>query len=191
MVGKSFLPARFPTPIGLGPYCSLWVRHADELWLYVSGYTGMARIKYAQGGRALTAIASDVYGRRLASQATDGYRRAGLKKIGGLIPVFGGRLIDSGYGIGGRGGSALSTGLRLFDPHLLSSGQAVPAQTAAYLSRCFALHTLQSRLVWNAQDGSRRQEVFAASGSVRKQLINELGEQEKGLAPVNRIPWRY
>ena len=185
IVTKRFLPPSAPTSVGLGPYCSRWVRHGDELWLYVSGYTGMARIKYAQGGKALAAVASDVYGGRLASEAVDGHARPGLKKIDSLIPVFGGRLIDSGYGIGGRGGTALTTGLRLFDPRLLSSGQPVPAQTAAYLSRCFALNTLRSRLVWNAHDGSRRQEVFASGGTVRRQFIAELPEQDKALAPSN------
>jgi len=185
IVRKRYLPATAPTSVGLGPYCSRWVRHGDELWLYVNGYTGMSRVQYARGGKALTAIAADVYGRRLAPEATDGYARAGLKKVDGLLPVFGGRLIDTGYGIGGRGGTALSTGLCLFDPRQLSGGGPVPAQTAAYLSRCFALNTLRSRLVWNARDGSRRQEVFGASGSVRRQFINELAEEDKALAPSN------
>ena len=187
-VRKNFLPANSPTQVGLGPYTSAWVTQAGAQWLYVTGYTGMARIRYSQGGKPVgAAIRSDTFVRRLSATEIDGHRRTSMKKIDGLIPIFGGRLMDCGYGISGRGGDPFSTGVELFDPQLLGEGdtQNAPSQTAAYLSRCFALRTLRSRMVWNAADGSRRQEIFAASGSVKRQFVNELGEQDKALAPAN------
>lgn len=184
-VVKSPLPPKIAAKTGLGPYNSTWVRHADEQWLYISGYTGMSRFLYAKAGKALPATATDVFNSRLQQQSVDGRTRTSMKKIDGLLHVFGGRLLDSGYGLGGRGGDAYSTGVELFDPHQLTSDQAgtVTSQTSAHMSRCFALKTLQSRIVWSAHDGSVRQEVFAASGSVRRQMINEL--KDPSVAPTN------
>jgi len=186
-VGKSFLPASAPTQLGVGPYTSAWVTQAGEEWLYIGGYTGLARVKYSQDGKPVGDAGSDVFNTRLVAAATDGHRRTSMKKIDGLLPVFGGRLLDSGYGIGDRGGDALSTGVELFDPRALGSGrtQTAPSQTAAYLSRCFALKTLRGRMVWDAADGSPRQQIYAASGSVRKQLITDLGDKDQALAPGN------
>lgn len=164
------------------------MRHEDELWLYVSGYTGMARILYSKGGKPLAeATASDPFNSRLVATPIDGHRRTSMKKIDGLIPVPGGQLIDCGYGIGGRGGDAFSTGVELFDARELGPGvsRTAPSQTAAHLSRCFALRTLRGRVIWSAHDGSRRQEVFAASSSVRRQFLDELSAKDKAMAPAN------
>jgi hypothetical protein len=181
-VGKSFLPPSVPARTGLGPYNSLWVRHDDEQWLYVSGYTGMSRIQYSKAGKPLPTVEVDVFNGRLIQKSPDGQGRSSMKKVDGLIHVFGGRVMDSGYGLDGRGADAFSTGVELFDPHQLVTREdnRVGSQTAAYMSRCFALKTLQGRVVWNASDGSRRQEIFAASGSVRKQIINELRDPSVG-----------
>ena len=172
-----------PTPVGLGPYNSLWLTHADEQWLYINGYVGMTRIKYAQGGKVVDKMTSVAY--RTFPQAIDGHGRGALKHVDGLMPVFGGRLINTGSGAVGRGGSAFSTGLELLDAKLLGQTNAVPSQTAAYMSRCFSLKTLQSRMLWSARDGSRRQEVFASCGGVKQAFVNELTDQDKALAPVN------
>ena len=175
-VRKSSLPANIPARTGLGPYNSLWIRYDDEQWLYVSGYTGMSRIPYSKSGKVLPVIEADLFNRRLVQTGVDGHTRSSMKKVDGLIPIIGGRLLDSGYGLDGRGADAFSTGVELFDPRQLASREdnSVASQTTAYMSRCFALRTLQSRVVWNSGDGSARQEIFAASGSIRKQIINEL-----------------
>ncbi len=181
-VGKRSLPPAAPARTGLGPYNSIWVKHEDEQWLYFSGYTGISRIQYSKGGKVLPQIAADVISPRLSQAAVDGHGRTSMKKVDGLLHIFGGRLLDSGFGLDGRGGDAYSTGLELFDPQQLNA-ERTRSQTSAHLSRCFALKTLQSRMVWNAQDGSRHQEVFAASGSVRRQMINELNDPS--IAPTN------
>ncbi len=177
-VTKSALPKTAPARVGLGPYNSTWVRNDDEQWLYVTGYTGMSRILYSKNGKVLPSFSADVFNSRIAPKAVDGHGRTSMKKVDGLMHVFGGRLLDSGYGLGGRGGDAYSTGVELFDPQQLST-----SQTSAHMSRCFALKTLQSRMVWDAHDGSRHQEVFAASGSIRQQMINELKDPSVG--PTN------
>ena len=172
-----------PTPVGLGPYNSLWLTQADEQWLYINGYIGMTRIKYAQGGKVVDPLTSVAY--RTIPQAIDGQGRGPLKHVDGLMPVFGGRLINTGSGAVGRGGNAFSTGLELFDAKLLGPTEAVPSQTAAYMSRCFSLDTLQSRILWSAHDGRRRQEVFGASGGANQAFVNELAGQDQALVPVN------
>jgi hypothetical protein len=171
------------TPVGLGPYNSAWLTHGDEQWLYINGYIGMTRIKYAQGGKVVDKMTSVAY--HTAPYAVDGHRRGALKHVDGLMPAFGGRLINTGSGAVGRGGSAFSTGLELLDAKLLGQTNAVPSQTAAYMSRCVSLKTLQSRLLWSVHDGSRRQEVFAACGGVQQAFVNELTDRDKALAPAN------
>ena len=183
---KSFRPARFPVSAGLGPYNSLWLRHDDEQWLYINGYTGMTRVRCSKGGKVLDELTALGYTRHMAPQALDGHNRTSMKKVDGILPVFGGRMINSGYGLAGRGGDAFSTGIELFDTKLLASvseTNRVPSQTLAYMSRCFSLKTLQSRLIWDALDGSKRQEVFAASGSIRQSFVNDLNDPS--VAPKN------
>jgi hypothetical protein len=185
---KTALPARNAVTTKLGPYDSIWVRQGDEQWLYVTGYTGMTRIKYAKGGRVLDAMTAESIQPRLNPQPVDQVARGGLKQYDRIFPVFGGRLMDSGTGRSGRGGTAFTTGLELFDPALLGtgpSGESVPSQTAAYMSRCCgALLTLQSRIVWDARDGSRRQEIFG-TGKPNKVFVDELEAGDKALAPTN------
>jgi hypothetical protein len=185
-VSKSFRPARFPVSAGLGPYNSVWLRQDDEQWLYINGYTGMTRVKCTKRGKLLDEFVPAAYTPRMARQALDEHERTSMKKLDGILPVFGGRLINSGYGLTNRGGDAFSTGIELFDTKLLGppgAADRVPSQTLAYMSRCFSLKTLQSRLVWDAADGSRRQEVFAASGSVRQDFVNDL--KDPSVAPKN------
>ena len=185
-VEKGFRPARSPASLGLGPYNSAWLQQEDEQWLYVNGYTGMTRVKCSKGGKLLDEFSPVGYTRHMAPQALDGHDRTSMKKVDGILPVFGGRLINSGYGLAGRGGDALSTGIELYDTKSLGPQTAtdrVPSQTLAYMSRCFSLKTLQSRLVWDASDGSRRQEVFAASGSIRQGFVNDL--KDPSVAPKN------
>ena len=192
-VTKTFLPPQAPVRAGLGPYNSAWVRDGDEQWLYLSGYTGLSRILYAKAGKALPTMTSDLFNARLVQSSTDGHARTSMKKIDALLPVFGGRLLDAGYGLDGRGADAFSTGVELFDPHRLGTSQtnSTPSQTSAHLSRCFALKTVRSRLVWTASDGSVRQEVFAASGSIRRQLINELKDPATGPANLDAKVFLY
>ena len=188
VVRKTPLPARAAVPVGLGVYDSLWVEQDDEQWLYLGGYTAMSRIKYSKGGKVLDAMTSEQFHQRMAPSRVDQHARGGLKQYDRIFPVFGGRLMDSGASRSGRGGEAFGTGLELFDlKQLGSSGStaAIPSQTAAYMSRCCgALGTLQSRMIWNAHDGSRRQEVFG-SAQPKDVFVNELSAQDKALAPGN------
>ena len=192
-VRKTFFPPQLPASARLGPYNSAWVRHGADPWLYLSGYTGLSRIPYPRGTAATPAVSADLFNSRLLPTSTAGPARTSMKKIDGLLPVFGGRLLDSGYGLDGRGADAFSTGVELFDPHLLGSGPTnqIPSQTSAHLSRCFALKTLRSRIVWNAADGTRKQEIFAASGSIRRQLINELKDPATGPANLDAKVFLY
>lgn len=187
-VFKSALPAKAALAVGVGPYDSAWVKQGDEQWLYVTGYTGMTRIKYSQAGQVLDGMKSDMFHTRLALVPVDRHARGGLKQYDRIFPVFGGRLLDSGTGRAGRGGTPFTTGLELFEPKQLgtdATSGSVPSQTAAYMNRCCgALATLQSRLVWNAFDGSRRQEIFG-TGKPNKVFVAELGAKDQALLPSN------
>ena len=185
---KTALPAKAALAVGLGPYDSTWVKQGDEQWLYITGYVGMTRIKYSQANQALDGMTSDMFHPRLAGAAVDQHARAGLKQYDRIFHVFGNRLLDSGTGRVGRGGTPFSTGLELFNPKLLgldSSAGSAASQTAAYMNRCCgALGTLQSRLIWDAHDGSRRQEIFG-TGKPNKVLVEELGAADQALLPGN------
>jgi hypothetical protein len=185
---KTALPTMAAVAVGVGPYDSGWVKQGDEQWLYVTGYTGMTKIKYSAGGKVLDVMKSDQFHKRLAAVPVDRHAREGLKQYDRIFPVFGGRLMDSGTGRSGRGGTPFSTGLELFDPQQLGEGAtsgSVPSQTAAYMNRCCgALATLQSRLIWNAHDGSRRQEIFG-TGKPNPVFVEELGAKDQALLPSN------
>ncbi len=185
---KTSVPPQSALPVRLGPYNSLWFHQGDEQWLYVIGYTGMTRILYSKAGKVLATPISDVFHTRMNPVPVDGHPRGGLKQYDRIFPVFGGRLLNSGAGRSGRGGTAFTTGLELFDPkHLGAPGSVdpVPSQTAASLSRCCgALATLQSRLVWNASDGRLRQEIFG-SGRPSQVFVDELEASDKAFAPTN------
>jgi hypothetical protein len=185
---KTAVPAKAALATGLGAYDSAWVRQDDEQWLYITGYTGMTRIQYSKGGKVLDAMTSDMFHTRMAPQPVDGHVRGGLKQYDRIFPVFGGRMLDSGAGRSGRGGTPFTTGLEVFDLKRLALAaptDRIPSQTAAYMSRCCgALGTLQSRIIWNAHNGSRRQEIFG-SGRPSQVYVDELDVRDKALVPGN------
>lgn len=187
-VAKTSVPPGTAVTARLGPYDSLWVDRGDERWLYLTGYTGMTRIKYSKAGKVSQSMKSDMFHDRMSPRPVDGHPRGGLKQYDRIFPVFGGRLMNSGTGRSGRGGTAFTTGLELFDPAQLGpegSTTPVPSQTAAYLSRCCgALGTLQSRLVWDAADGTLRQEIFG-SGRPSQVFVDELEARDNTFAPTN------
>lgn len=188
VVLKTDVPAKTALATGLGAYDSAWVKQDDEQWLYITGYTGMTRILYSKGGRVLDAMTSDMFHSRMSPKPVDGHVRGGLKQYDRILPVFGSRMLDSGTGRPGRGGNPFTTGLEVFDLKQLAAASPtdlIPSQTAAFMSRtCGALSTLQSRLIWNAQDGSRRQEIFG-SGRPNQVYVDELAARDKVLVPTN------
>jgi hypothetical protein len=186
-VFKRYLPllsggkaTTLPAQVGLGPYNTLWTAHDDALWLYVPGYIGMTRLKYAEHGKTPDAFATDVFYTRLQPQPIDATPHAGIKDFRELIPALGGRLLDIGRGRPGRGGGAFSTGVELFDPRKLGE-----SQTAVFMSRCFDLWTPVSRVVIDAMDGRPLQQVFAASSEVRGEYVREAAPET---VPANRDP---
>lgn len=182
---KTPQPAKTALATGLGAYDSAWVTHGDEQWLLITGYTGMTRIKYSKAGKVLDTMTSDLFHTRLVPEAVDGHVRGGLKQYDRIFPVLGGRLLDSGTGRPGRGGTPFTTGLELFHLNDLASAAPIPSRTAATLSRCCgALRTLQSRIIWSARDGRWRQEIFG-SGKPSQVFVEELAAQDKSLVPSN------
>ncbi len=148
-VFKDFLPAQsggepttLPTQVGLGPYNAAWVEHDDAQWLYIPGYTGIARLKYAEQGQTLKAFKPEMIHTRLLPQPIDGRGRDNVKDFLHVLPAIGGQLIDIGRGRPGRGGGAFSAGLELFDPRTLGK-----SQSAVYMNRCYGLYSPVSRLV--------------------------------------------
>jgi len=187
-VFKRYLPLRsgttatqLPAQVGLGPYNMMWARHDDALWLYVPGYTGMTRLRYAEKDRPLAAFSTEMFHDRLSPQPVDATSRGGMKDYREIFTTLDGRLIDIGRGRPGRGGTAFSTGLELFDPRTL--GQS---QTAVFMSRCFDLWTPASRIVLSAAGAPARQEIFAAGSSLRDEYVREI--TDPALIPASHDP---
>lgn len=172
---------RMPARAGLGPYNSAWAEHDGAVWLYLTGYTGMARLKYAAGGKPLPAFAPEMFHPQLRPQPGDGTPRDAIKDFLHLVPVYGGRMIDIGRGRPGRGGGPHSAGLELFDPRTLGRSQTLVA-----MNRCYGLFTPVSRMVLST-DGSRlRQEIFVASGEIRPEYVEDIADPAR--RPQNRDP---
>lgn len=182
---RTYLPMpggeSMPAQVGLGPYNTLWARHDDALWLYVPGYIGMTRLKYAQAGRVLPAFDAEVFHERLKGHTIDGAHRDNIKDYKELIPALGGRMLNIGRGRPGRGGKAFSTGLELFDP--LTLGQS---EVSVWMTRCFDIWSPVSRVVLSAQDGTLRQQVFAASSTIRPDYVRDISD--RAALPANQEP---
>jgi hypothetical protein len=187
-VFRRYLPLRsdgrktaLPIGVGLGPYNTTWIEHDDALWLYLTGYTGMGRLKYAEGGRPLAAFTSEVFHTRLTPQPIDGAPRGAVKDFLHILPAIDGCLIDVGRGRPGRGGGAYSAALELFHPSRLG-----PSQTAAWMNRCYGLYTPVSRLVLSAIGKPTRQEIYVASGGIRPEYVADISDPT--LRPKNQDP---
>lgn len=175
-VYRSYLPlhgqdrsAEFPIQLGLGPYGMSWIEHGGATWLYTVGYTGMARLKFAENGRPLPAFSQESFHRRLSPRPIDGRQRDAVKDFLHVIPSLDGRLVDIGRGRPGRGGGAYSAGLELFDPAKLGD-----SQTAVVMNRCYGLYTPVSRVVFSAAGKPARQEIFSATGEIRPEYVADL-----------------
>jgi len=171
----------FPVAVGLGPYNATWIEHDDATWLYMMGYTGMSRLKYAEQGRPLEGFAVDVFHNRLKPDPIDGVGRDNVKDFLHLIPATDGRWIDIGRGRVGRGGGARSAGLEIFDPRTLGK-----SRTAVEMNRCFGLYTPVCRLVFSTTDAPPRQELFVASGGIRPEYVADIVDPAE--RPKNQDP---
>lgn len=187
-VFKSYLPLMskgqvtgHPASVGLGPYNSTWIEHDNALWLYITGYTGISRLKYAEAGRTLAGFNAEVIHGRLSPQPIDGVGRENVKDFLYVLPATDHRLINIGRGRVGRGGGAHSAGLELFDPSTLGK-----SQSAVEMNRCYGLFTPLSRLVYSAAGASVRQEIYAASGNIRPEYVADI--DDPGQRPKNQDP---
>ena len=187
-VFKSYLPllsngekTAHPASVGLGPYHSTWITHDDAQWLYISGYTGISRLKYAEAGKTLPAFRAETVHVRLSPQPIEGVARDSVKDFLYVLPATDGRLINIGRGRVGRGGGARSAGLELFDPRTLG-----PSQTAVEMNRCYGLFTPVSRMVYSIMGAAPRQEIFAASGNIRPEYVADIDDPER--RPKNQDP---
>lgn len=184
-VRRTYLPmpggGAMPAQVGLGPYNTLWAQHDDALWLYLPGYIGMTRLKYAENGRTLAAFDADMFHDRLDGHMIDGAHRDSIKDYKELIPALGGRMLNIGRGRPGRGGKAFSAGLELFDPRTLGE-----SEVSVWMTRCFDIWSPVSRVVLSAQDGSLRQQVFAASSTIRPDYVRDISD--RATLPANQEP---
>lgn len=187
-VYKSYLPllsngqvTGHPATVGVGPYNSMWIEHDDALWLYIPGYTGISRLKYSVGGKPLEGFSAESIHGRLMPQPIDGVGRDGVKDYLYVLPATDNRLINIGRGRYGRGGGARSAGLELFDPNALGK-----SQSAVEMNRCYGLYTPLSRLVYSASGRPVRQEIYAASGNIRREYVEDITDPAR--RPKNQDP---
>lgn len=171
----------FPLAARLGPYNSTWIHHDNAQWLYLVGYTGMSRLKYAEQGQPTTARRVDVFHQRLSAQSLDGARRDSVKDFLHLIPTTDDRWINIGRGRVGRGGGARSAGLELFTPQQIGA-----SQTAVEMNRCFGLQTPVGRMVYSASNAPATHELFVASGLIRPEYVQDIDDPSK--RPANHDP---
>lgn len=170
-----------PASVGLGPYNSTWVDHGNARWLYMPGYTGISRLKYAVDGKPLAGFNAESIHTRLKPKPIDNAPRAGVKDYLFIFPALEGRLIDIGRGRYGRGGGARSAGLELFDPIALGG-----SFTAVEMNRCYGLYTPVNRLIFSLAGHPTRQEIYVASGNIRSEYVESLASPEE--RPGNRDP---
>ncbi|HND53244.1 MAG TPA: hypothetical protein PLV92_12630, partial [Pirellulaceae bacterium] len=170
-MGETGRPTTIPINLRLGPYNMSWVKHDSAEWLYVPGYTGIARFKYREAGKTLDAFQVESIHQQLKPTPIDGRPRDSVKDFLHVIPTLGGKLIDIGRGRPGRGGGAYSAGLELFDPSTLGA-----SRTCVAMNRCYGLFTPVSRIV-NGSDASQPvHEIYVASGQIKSEYVDDLAD---------------
>ena len=172
-VQRTYLPmpggVAMPAQVRLGPYNTLWASHDDAQWLYVPGYIGMMRLRYATQGRVLDSFSGEMFHERLQGLNIDGAHRDNIKDYKELFPAPGGRMAAIGRGRPGRGGKAFSTGLEVFDPRTLG-----PSEVATWMTRCFDIWSPVNRVIINPKDGSLLQQIFAGSSTIRADYVRAI-----------------
>lgn len=174
-------PSNQPIHLGLGPYNLSWIERGDATWLYSVGYTGLARLKYAEGGRTLDAFAQEVVTGPSSPSPLDAHARGAVKDYLHLLPAPDDRLIAIGRGRPGRGGGAYSAALEIFDANAWG-----PSHTTAVMNRCFGLFTPVSRLVLSASGKPDKLEIYVAGGEIRPEYVADIDDPAE--RPKNQDP---
>lgn len=180
-MGASGHPPTIPINLRLGPYNTSWVKHDSAEWLYVPGYTGIARVKFRESGKTLDAFQVESIHQQLKSTPLDGRPRDSVKDFLYIVPTLGGKLIDIGRGRPGRGGGAYSAGLELFDPSTLGA-----SRTCVAMNRCYGLFTPVSRVVHATDAKQSVHEIYVASGLIKSEYVDDL--PDASLKPAHSGP---
>lgn len=170
-------PVSLPLRLGLGPYGHAWVRHGNERWLYIGGYTGLTRLRYSVEGKPLPTFTMERFDTDLEFDRADGAPAGGIKRYRYLMPGLDDRLFLTGTHTAARAGTAYSGGLMTFK---------VPDPATCFklskISRAYHTTELRSRMV-QRPDGVPVQEFSLQGGGPVAGYLNKMDESE---VPANK-----
>jgi len=166
-VTQTYLPAM----AGLNPYDRLWWRNGDDLYLVMTGYTGIASLHYRHGDSVLERFDS----RRVLppNKSLDGAPNGRFLRE--RFPVLGidNRVYLAGANVVDRAGTPYSTGLGVFSPPVPEVVGRV-----ANMSRGRATGSLLTRVVHDPKIGVEQQFILAG-GMTRAAYLELLSEAER------------
>lgn len=145
-----------PVRAGLGPYGYVWRRDGEVDHFTMTGYSGIADVRYAVDGRPL-----DRFVAHHVHQTYDALDHAESGRIlHARFPLLGvdGRIFFTGDCPPDRAGTPFSNGLLAVTPPNFER-----ATRLSYLSRTRGTSSLRSRIVIDA-DGSQRQQLLLPAG---------------------------
>ena len=173
-----------PLGLRLGPYAHAWTTVGNETWLYVGGYTGLARTKYAVSGVPLAHHTVETVDGGLSTVNGDAAGPGPIKRYRYLRTGLDDRIFLTGTSTPGRGGTAYSGGLFSFHQTQLDT-----LWKLSHMSRCYHTRRLRTRIV-RRPDGTPVQEFCLAGGTFDAQYAAGL---PSGDVPANQDPkvFRY
>lgn len=161
-VEKTFLTLDSPDPnlslpmaAGLGPHSYQWSQIGNDDWLYLAGYIGLSRFKYAEDGTPLGRYSIQQFDADLSTVILDAGGAGQIKRYQYLQPGLDDRMFLTGRHTAARGGTAYSNGLMSFHRTDLDT-----LWKLSYMSRCYNTQQLRNRIIRDI-DGLPVQEFFA------------------------------
>ena len=191
-VAKTYLSLDSPNPdlnlplaAGIGTYGHQWVDLDGDDWLYISGYIGLTRIKYAENGTALGRYTMHQFDTEMTTVNLDAAGSGPIKRFRYLQHGLDGRMFLTGKNSPSRNGTAWSGGLFSFHRTQLDTFWRL-----SYMSRNYTTLRLRNRVLRDV-DGVPLQE-FYSTGGFSQDYTNTI---PAALVPENTDPkvfkWDY
>jgi|GEM_PF-2728004 len=178
VVTKRYLPldvgesqAYLPTKAGLNPYGRLWWRDGDDLYLILTGYTGITAMRYKSGDTTLSRF-KPIHSLPATKSLDDMPNGRFIRE---RFPMLGmdNRVYLAGIGTVDRGGSPYSSGLGVFTP-------PTPAFIGrlSHMSRTRETGSLLSRII-HATDGRAVQQFILTGDMSQRAYLDMLSESDR------------
>ncbi len=162
----------------LRAYAYQWCEIDGDDWLYMGGYTGLARFQYCSNGVPLQRTVTERFDTDLNTTYLDTSGSGSIKRHRYLEHGLDDRMFLTGHHTAGRGGTGFSGGLLAFH-----KTQRDTLWRLSYMSRCYNTVKLRSRVIREPDDAPLQE--FCLVGGMNNAYTNTVPPAD---IPVNKDP---